>query len=147
MIDFDFESAPGLSNRGPIRLVAAPSIGGGGALPDYLTSLNDRQREAALITEGPLIVLAGAGSGKTKNVDFANGSSRGRLWSGALSDFGRDFLYKQGRARNARTGRKIQGIHETSSIFGAPEIGTFHSICVRILRRERRLSLLLLNSL
>ena len=37
-------------------------------LPDYLRSLNPPQLEAALAVDGPLIVLAGAGSGKTKMV-------------------------------------------------------------------------------
>src|SRR3989344_3734861 len=38
------------------------------AMADYLLGLNDRQREAAMHTEGPLLIIAGAGAGKTKTI-------------------------------------------------------------------------------
>src|SRR5262249_46575731 len=67
MIDFEaFESTR--QSLPKLRADSVPEFGGGGPpteLPDYLRRLNDKQREAALITDGPLIVLAGAGSGKT----------------------------------------------------------------------------------
>ena len=118
-------------------------------MTDFLDSLNDRQREAVLITQGPLMVLAGAGSGKTKMltsriaylienekvppsqilaVTFTNKAAsemRARVES-----------YLGGGSRDVDSGYSSFYGNDRNPFYHLPEIGTFHSVCVRILRRE-----------
>jgi DNA helicase-2/ATP-dependent DNA helicase PcrA len=105
--------------------------------PDFLGSLNEPQREAVLQTEGPLLVLAGAGSGKTKmltsRIAYLISQLGVRPWqilavtftnkaAGEMRERVYNILSKQGIQR-----------HEVQ---GPLDIGTFHAICARILRRE-----------
>lgn len=109
----------------------------GGQLPAYMNLLNAPQKEAALHTEGPLIVLAGAGSGKTRML-----TSR----IAHLIDVHRvvpynilavTFTNKAAREMKERVERALEeGGVEVG--WGHPEIGTFHSVCVRILRKEMK---------
>jgi len=148
MIDFD--DAPGGSgspaksqeSRRPVfggfsdfRSVApTPRVLAPGEVPPYLESLNPPQREAAEHTEGPLIVLAGAGSGKTKMLTSRIAylmDVRGVPGNRILAV---TFTNKAAREMKERVERHL---HQTASgYYGIPEIGTFHAICVRLLRRE-----------
>ncbi|CAN5951494.1 unnamed protein product [Sphagnum jensenii] len=107
------------------------------ALPDFVVRLNDPQREAVLATEGPLLVLAGAGSGKTKmltsRIAYLISEKKIRPWqilavtftnkaAGEMRDRVRTLLTEVGMNQ-----------HEVQ---GPLDIGTFHAICARILRRE-----------
>lgn len=95
---------------------------------DIIQGLNDRQKEAVLATEGPCLVIAGAGSGKTKVLthkiayDIANGV---KPWNILAITF-------TNKAANEMKERIEKLIGDDAKDVW---MGTFHSICVRILRR------------
>src|SRR5207253_9240396 len=99
-------------------------------MQNYLTDLNERQREAVLHMEGPLMIVAGAGSGKTKVLTtriahlMANGVDSFNIL--ALT-----FTNKAAKEMKERVER-ILGNNEARNLY----IGTFHSVFARILRFE-----------
>src|SRR5882762_2380518 len=99
-------------------------------MQDYLKDLNERQREAVLHINGPLMIVAGAGSGKTKVLTtriahlMANGVDSFHIL--ALT-----FTNKAAREMKERV-EKILGNNEARNLY----IGTFHSVFARILRVE-----------
>lgn len=103
-----------------------------GEEPAYLDSLNPKQKEAVLKTEGPLIVLAGAGSGKTKMLTSRIAYLMDVRGVPAHQILAVTFTNKAAREMRERVERHLHG----SAFLGIPEIGTFHAICVRLLRRE-----------
>ncbi len=103
---------------------------------DFLDGLNPRQKEAVEHTEGPLLVLAGAGSGKTRVIThrIAHLASTCRVpgWGILAVTFTNKAageMRDRVRALLARSG--VSGHPEAS-----PTVATFHSFCVRLLRRE-----------
>jgi len=96
-------------------------------------NLNPAQREAVLTLSGPLLVLAGAGSGKTRVVTYriAELIRRGTRPSRILAV---TFTNKAAREMQERAGKLLE-----KSPKEKPEISTFHSLCVRVLRRHARL--------
>lgn len=101
-------------------------------VPSFLDSLNEKQREAAQTVSGALIVLAGAGSGKTKMLTsrIANLVECHRV--PPYQVLAVTFTNKAAAEMRERV---IRILGEGSSL-GVPEIGTFHSVCIRILRWE-----------
>jgi superfamily I DNA/RNA helicase len=99
-----------------------------------LATLNDAQKEAVLHTEGPLLIQAGAGSGKTKTlthrIAYILENDRAKPWE-ILSVTFTNKAAKEMRGRVAM----LLGRSADDRAF-MPYMGTFHSICVRILRRE-----------
>ena len=99
-------------------------------MQDYLIGLNERQKEAVLHINGPLMIVAGAGSGKTKVLTtriahlMANGVDSFHIL--ALT-----FTNKAAREMKERV-EKILGNNEARNLY----IGTFHSVFARILRIE-----------
>src|SRR5437870_782496 len=99
---------------------------------DLLSQLNQPQREAVTSTEGPLLVLAGAGSGKTRVIACRIAyliAERG-IWPRNLLAV--TFTNKAAEEMRNRVTKILAGLE----IGSAPLISTFHSLCVRILRRD-----------
>lgn len=107
-------------------------------LPNFVQRLNEPQREAVLTTEGPLLVLAGAGSGKTRmltsRIAYLISEKHVQSWQILAVTFTNKAA---GEMRDRVFGLLSEmGIAAASFQF---DIGTFHSICSRILRREGHL--------
>ena len=96
----------------------------------YLAALNDRQREAVEATEGPLLVLAGAGTGKTRvlTTRLAHIAVSGRAWPSQILAV--TFTNKAAREMRDRVAELI------GDAVGGLWIGTFHALAARILRRH-----------
>ena len=102
--------------------------------PPYLAGLNTEQREAVLATEGPVLVLAGAGTGKTRvlTTRLAHILATRKAWPGQILCV--TFTNKAAREMKERIGALIGGVVE-----GMQWLGTFHSIGARMLRRHAEL--------
>ncbi|MEI8052129.1 MAG: UvrD-helicase domain-containing protein [Bacteroidota bacterium] len=99
-------------------------------MPKYLDELNEPQRNAVLHKDGPIMIIAGAGSGKTKVIT----TRIAHLMSGGVDPFNilaLTFTNKAAAEMKERI-QKILGSNEARNLY----IGTFHSVFARILRGE-----------
>jgi len=127
-------TSPGLCARYPLlnrRFVpeSAPA-----PEPPYLAGLNPPQREAVETVDGPVLVLAGAGTGKTAALTarLAHLIATRRAWPSEILSV--TFTNKAAREMKERVGRIIG-----DAVEGMPWLGTFHSICAKMLRRHAEL--------
>src|SRR2546425_245497 len=99
------------------------------ALEELIAGLNPAQREAVEHLEGPLLIFAGAGSGKTRvlTTRIANLIARRKVWPDRLLAV--TFTNKAAREMRERVGRLVEG---TDRMW----VGTFHATAVRMLRRD-----------
>ncbi|MFV2033614.1 MAG: ATP-dependent helicase, partial [Halocynthiibacter sp.] len=100
----------------------------------YLDSLNPAQREAVEALDGPVLMLAGAGTGKTRALvtRVVHLLNTGRARPDEILAV--TFTNKAAREMKARVGALLG-----QSIEGMPWLGTFHAICVKLLRRHAEL--------
>jgi len=101
----------------------------------YLEGLNPEQRQAVITTEGPVLVLAGAGTGKTRvlTTRIAHILSLGLAYPSQILAV--TFSNKAAREMKLRIGQLVGGTVE-----GMPWLGTFHSIGVKLLRQHAELA-------
>lgn len=112
----------------------APDRAPQGEIPVYASRLNAPQREAVQTTEGPVLMLAGAGTGKTAALTarLAHLVATRRAWPSEILCV--TFTNKAAREMRERVARHLgQGVE------GMPWLGTFHSIGAKMLRRHAEL--------
>jgi DNA helicase-2/ATP-dependent DNA helicase PcrA len=100
-------------------------------LNHLLDKLNPQQREAAETVHGPLLILAGAGSGKTRVITYRIAHLVENIGKPADSILAVTFTNKAAAEMGERVSKLIAG-----RSLAQPTLSTFHSFCVRVLRRD-----------
>ena len=128
MNDFDeFDAFEGAS-------LTSRAMAARGGAASYMDELNPAQRQAVEALDGPVLMLAGAGTGKTKALTtrIAHLLNTGRAAPNEILAV--TFTNKAAREMKLRVGR-----HLGHAVEGMPWLGTFHAVCVKLLRRHAEL--------
>lgn len=149
-MDYDYICCPGARKSALLGLsvilensqqliIVLPNMEIGKSATQLLENLNAEQKEAVLTTEGPVLVIAGAGSGKTRLLTYRIAHLIKNKGIPSKNILAVTFTNKAAEEMKERVrnllGRQIQAAR---NYFGGAEpfMGTFHHICVRILRVE-----------
>ena len=101
-------------------------------MTDFLSSLNEQQCEAVRATEGSLLILAGAGSGKTRVIAHRIAYLIAEKGVAPWNILAVTFTNKAAQEMRQR----VQRLLRDEQLSSAPLVSTFHSLCVRILRQD-----------
>jgi DNA helicase-2/ATP-dependent DNA helicase PcrA len=140
----DGDDAPPFPDAAPVGSSVTPSAGPRPAAPapmrpaaprnlPWVESLNPEQREAVETTEGPLLVLSGAGTGKTRVLTSRLGYILARQLAKPWQVLAVTFTNRAAREMRERVAHLVGPVSE--SVW----LGTFHALCVRMLRRHGEL--------
>jgi DNA helicase-2/ATP-dependent DNA helicase PcrA len=99
---------------------------------DFLSGLNPQQQQAVAATSGPLLILAGAGSGKTRVITHRMGHIIKNLGTHPLAVMAVTFTNKAAGEMRDRVAKLLQ----ESRPGRLPRVSTFHGFCVRLLRQD-----------
>ena len=114
-------------------------------MPNFLDNLNPSQKEAAAIINGPVLVLAGAGSGKTRTLTFRiahmikNGINPGQILAVTFTNKAAKEMQERLAQLLQLDPRKLAGqrfFSQTPDTNAFPLIGTFHFFCLTVLRED-----------
>ena len=103
---------------------------------DYLIGLNAQQREAVATHEGPILILAGAGSGKTRVITYRIAHLIAAHKVRPENILAVTFTNKAAGEMKARVEKLLAEYYGEQKPPASPLLSTFHSLCVRILRRD-----------
>jgi DNA helicase-2/ATP-dependent DNA helicase PcrA len=124
-------AGPTISERALAGFAEAPGGAPQAGTPAYFEGLNDEQREAVLATEGPVLVLAGAGTGKTRALTTRLAhllfTGKAQAWQLLAVTFTNKAAREMKERIGAIIGERVEGLQW---------LGTFHSIGAQILRRH-----------
>ena len=100
---------------------------------EYLNNLNDKQKEAVLHLDGPLLIVAGAGSGKTKVLisRIAHIIQNKKAYPNQVLAV--TFTNKAAKEMQDRVSKILK-----KEAIGLPWLGTFHSVCAKLLRKHAK---------
>lgn len=104
------------------------------AIANLLEGLNDEQRRAVITTEGPLLIQAGAGSGKTKTLTHRVAYILANQMATPPEILAVTFTNKAAQEMRKRVAALLG--YDAENRYFMPFMGTFHSICVRLLRQD-----------